>query len=60
MAAFDGLLHHALVLTALLCLPVLGLATLVGSVVAVVQAAHSHCCSANVCGRAIRLRFWKA
>jgi len=39
MAAFDGLLHHALVLTALLCLPVLGVATLVGSVVAVVQAA---------------------
>lgn len=39
MAAFDGLLHHALVLAALLCLPVLGAATLVGMLVAVLQAA---------------------
>jgi flagellar biosynthesis protein FliQ len=39
MAAFDGLLHHALVLAALLCLPVLGVATLTGTLVAIVQAA---------------------
>jgi flagellar biosynthetic protein FliQ len=39
MAAFDGLLHHTLVLTILLCLPVLAAATVVGLVVAVVQAA---------------------
>ncbi len=39
MAAFDGLLHHALVLAALLCLPVLGAATAIGMLVAVVQAA---------------------
>jgi flagellar biosynthetic protein FliQ len=39
MAAFDSLLHHALVLAALLCLPVLGVATLIGTLVAVVQAA---------------------
>jgi len=39
MAAFDGLLHHALVLAAVLCLPVLGVATLIGTLVAVVQAA---------------------
>ncbi len=39
MEAFDGLLHHALVLAALLCLPVLGVATLIGMLVAVAQAA---------------------
>lgn len=39
MAAFDGLLHHSLVLAALLCLPVLGVATLTGLLVAVLQAA---------------------
>ena len=39
MAAFDGLLHHALVLAALLCLPVLGVATLTGMLVAILQAA---------------------
>jgi flagellar biosynthetic protein FliQ len=39
MAAFDGLLHHALVLAALLCLPVLGVATVVGLLVAILQAA---------------------
>ena len=39
MAAFDGLLHHTLVLAALLCLPVLGVATLIGMVVAILQAA---------------------
>ncbi|HEX5274440.1 MAG TPA: flagellar biosynthetic protein FliQ [Candidatus Rubrimentiphilum sp.] len=39
MEAFDALLHHALVLAALLCLPVLGVATLVGTLVAVAQAA---------------------
>jgi flagellar biosynthesis protein FliQ len=36
---FDGLLRDALVVTALLTLPVLLLATLVGAAVAVVQAA---------------------
>lgn len=39
MAAFDGLLREALVVAALLCLPVLCVATLVGTAVAVVQAA---------------------
>jgi flagellar biosynthetic protein FliQ len=39
MAAFDGLLREALLVAALLCLPVLGIATLVGTVVAVAQAA---------------------
>lgn len=39
MAAFDGLLHHTLALTMLLCLPVLGVATLVGLAVAILQAA---------------------
>jgi len=39
MAAFDDLLHQTLVLTALLCLPVLGIATLIGLIVAVAQAA---------------------
>lgn len=39
MAAFNGLLHHTLALTMLLCLPVLGVATLVGLAVAVAQAA---------------------
>jgi len=39
MAAFDELLHRTLVLTALLCLPVLGVATLVGILIAVLQAA---------------------
>ena len=39
MAAFDDLLHQTLVLAALLCLPVLGIATLVGLAVAILQAA---------------------
>ena len=39
MAAFDGLLHQALVVTALLCLPVLAAATLAGAAIAVLQAA---------------------
>lgn len=39
MAAFDGLLREALIVAALLCLPVLGIATLVGTAVAVLQAA---------------------
>jgi len=39
MAAFDGLLHHALVLAALLCLPVLAVATATGLLVAILQAA---------------------
>lgn len=39
MAAFDGLLRETLLLTAMLCLPVLGIATLVGTAVAVFQAA---------------------
>ena len=39
MAAFDGLLREALLVAALLCLPVLGIATLVGTAVAVFQAA---------------------
>ncbi len=39
MSAFDGLLREALVVAAILCLPVLFVATLVGTAVAVVQAA---------------------
>lgn len=39
MAAFDGLLREALLVAAMLCLPVLCVATLVGTVVAVFQAA---------------------
>lgn len=39
MAAFDALLREALIVAAILCLPVLGIATLVGTVVAVLQAA---------------------
>lgn len=39
MAAFDGLLREALLVTAMLCLPVLAVATLVGTAVAVFQAA---------------------
>jgi len=37
--AFQSLLHEALIVTAVLTLPVLGLATLVGLAVAIVQAA---------------------
>jgi len=39
MDAFDGLLREALIVAALLCLPVLGVAALVGTIVAVAQAA---------------------
>lgn len=39
MAAFDGLLREALLVAAILCLPVLGIATVVGTAVAVLQAA---------------------
>jgi flagellar biosynthetic protein FliQ len=39
MAAFDGLLRETLLVAAILCLPVLCVATLVGTIVAVVQAA---------------------
>lgn len=39
MAAFDALLRETLVVAALLSLPVLGIATLVGTAVAVLQAA---------------------
>jgi flagellar biosynthetic protein FliQ len=39
MAAFDGLLREALLVAAMLCLPVLCVATLAGTVVAVLQAA---------------------
>jgi flagellar biosynthetic protein FliQ len=39
MEAFDGLLREALLVAAILCLPVLGVATLVGTAIAVVQAA---------------------
>jgi flagellar biosynthetic protein FliQ len=39
MAAFDGLLREALLVAATLCLPVLCVATLVGTGVAVFQAA---------------------
>lgn len=39
MEAFDGLLRDALLTTAVIALPVLGVAALVGTAVAVVQAA---------------------
>ncbi len=39
MAAFDGLLREALIVAAVLCLPVLAVATLAGTAVAVLQAA---------------------
>ena len=39
MAAFDALLHHTLFVTAVLCLPVLCVATAIGTIVAVAQAA---------------------
>lgn len=39
MDAFDGLMREALLVTAVLCLPVLCLATATGAVVAVLQAA---------------------
>jgi flagellar biosynthetic protein FliQ len=39
MDAFDGLLRETMVLAAVLCLPVLGIAALVGTAVAIVQAA---------------------
>lgn len=39
MTGFDGLLRELMLLTALLCIPVLGVAALVGTAVAVVQAA---------------------
>lgn len=39
MDAFAGLLREAMVLAAILCIPVLGVAALVGTAVAVVQAA---------------------
>lgn len=39
MPAFDGLLREALLVAAVLCLPVLCIATLVGTLVAVLQAA---------------------
>ena len=39
MGAFEGLLREALIVIAVLTLPVLGLATLVGAAVAIVQAA---------------------
>lgn len=39
MAAFDALLREALLVAAILCLPVLGIAAIVGTIVAVAQAA---------------------
>jgi flagellar biosynthetic protein FliQ len=39
MAAFDGLLRDALLVTALLTIPILAIATAVGALVAVMQAA---------------------
>jgi flagellar biosynthesis protein FliQ len=39
METFDGLLREALLVAAILCLPVLCVATLVGTIVAVLQAA---------------------
>ena len=39
MDGFDGLLRDALVVTALLTLPVLGVATIAGAAVAILQAA---------------------
>lgn len=39
MAAFDGLLRETLMIVGLLCLPVLAIATFVGTLIAIVQAA---------------------
>jgi flagellar biosynthetic protein FliQ len=39
VAALDGLLHDALITTATIALPMLGMAALVGTAIAVVQAA---------------------
>jgi flagellar biosynthesis protein FliQ len=39
MEPFDGLLREALIVCAVMCFPVLGAATLVGTIIAVVQAA---------------------
>ena len=39
MAAFDALLHHAFLVCALLTLPILAIATAVGTAVAILQAA---------------------
>ena len=39
VAAFEGLLREALLVAAILCFPVLGVATVVGTIVAVFQAA---------------------
>ncbi len=39
MDGFDGLLRETMILTAILCVPVLGVAALVGTVVAILQAA---------------------
>jgi flagellar biosynthetic protein FliQ len=39
MDGFDGLLRETMILTAMLCIPVLGVAALVGTAVAIVQAA---------------------
>ena len=39
MDVFDGLLREALVVCAVICLPVLGAAALVGTLIAIVQAA---------------------
>lgn len=39
MDGFEGLLREAMVLAALLCIPVLGVSALVGTAVAIVQAA---------------------
>ncbi|MDQ2872926.1 MAG: flagellar biosynthetic protein FliQ [Candidatus Eremiobacteraeota bacterium] len=41
MDAFSGLLREALVVTAVLCVPVLLLATLAGTAIAILQAATS-------------------
>jgi flagellar biosynthesis protein FliQ len=39
MDAFDGLLRETMVLAAVLCIPVLAIAALVGTAIAIVQAA---------------------
>lgn len=39
MGAFDGLLRETMVLAAVLCIPVLAIAALVGTAIAIVQAA---------------------
>lgn len=39
MEAFDGLLRHALFVTGMLCVPILLIATAIGTLVAIVQAA---------------------